>query len=140
MQTILGHHWHHLSAREAIELLDVDAARGLDTFEITRRQERFGRNVLTRQKSTGPLVLFLLQFNQPLVVILLVAVVITALLHEWVDAGVILGVVLVNAVIGFVEALTVGAYIGNWQTTHCCGFPRHALRGATLSGTEHCYG
>ncbi|MCA9062320.1 MAG: cation-transporting P-type ATPase [Planctomycetaceae bacterium] len=103
MQTILGHLWHHLSADEVLELLDVQADRGLDTFEIGHRQERFGRNVLTQQKAASPFVLFLLQFNQPLVVILLVAVIVTALLHEWVDAGVILGVVLVNAVIGFVQ-------------------------------------
>ncbi len=103
MQTICGHRWHHLSAGEAVKLLEVDADRGLDTVEIGHRQEHFGRNVLARQKATSPIVLFLLQFNQPLVYILLVAVLVTALLHEWVDAGVILGVVLVNAAIGFVQ-------------------------------------
>jgi Ca2+-transporting ATPase len=45
----------------------------------------------------------LLQFNQPLVYILLAAAVITAGLKEWVDSGVILGVVVVNALIGFVQ-------------------------------------
>jgi cation-transporting ATPase F len=103
LQTILEHHWHQLSADEVLELLDVDAERGLDTFEIGHRQERFGRNVLTRQKATSPVVLFLLQFHQPLVYILLAAAGVTAFLHEWVDAGVIMGVVLVNAAIGFVQ-------------------------------------
>ena len=46
---------------------------------------------------------FLLQFHTPLVYILLAAAAITAVLHEWVDSGVIFGVVLVNAVIGFLQ-------------------------------------
>ena len=46
---------------------------------------------------------FLLQFHQPLVYILLGATAITAVLQEWVDAGVIFDVVLVNALIGFVQ-------------------------------------
>jgi Ca2+-transporting ATPase len=47
--------------------------------------------------------LFLSQFNQPLIYILLAAAVITTILKGWVDAGVIYGVVLVNALIGFVQ-------------------------------------
>ena len=103
MHTILSHHWHQLSTTDTLELLDVDPDRGLDRFEIGHRQERFGRNVITAQGKQSPLVLFLLQFNQPLVYILLVAILITAVLQEWVDASVILGVVLTNAVIGFVQ-------------------------------------
>ena len=49
------------------------------------------------------MVRFLLEFHQPLVYILLAAALITALLQEWVDSGVILGVVLVNAMIGFAQ-------------------------------------
>jgi cation-transporting ATPase F len=103
MESILGHHWHHLAAREVVDLLDVDADRGLDTFEIGHRQERFGRNVLTPQKGQSPLVLLLLQFHQPLMYILLAAALVTAALQEWVDAGVIFGVVLVNAIVGFAQ-------------------------------------
>lgn len=103
MQSMLGHHWHHLPADEVLELLEVDVHQGLDTLEIGHRQERFGRNVLTQQRATSPWVLFLMQFNQPLVYILLVAAGVTAFLHEWIDSIVIFGVVLVNAVIGFVQ-------------------------------------
>ncbi|MCA8997603.1 MAG: cation-transporting P-type ATPase [Planctomycetaceae bacterium] len=103
MQTILRQHCHRLPAGEVLDLLGVDVNNGLDPSEIEIRQERFGRNVLTQQKATSPFVLFLLQFHQPLVYILLATVVITAFLHEWVDSSVILGVVLVNAAIGFVQ-------------------------------------
>ena len=68
-------------------------------FEVTHRQAHFGPNCLTLKKGKSPLVLFLLQFHQPLAYILLGATVITLALQEWVDSGVIFGVVLVSAVI-----------------------------------------
>ncbi|MFQ5756922.1 MAG: cation-transporting P-type ATPase, partial [Acidiferrobacterales bacterium] len=88
---------------EVLELLETQPDTGLDTFEIGHRQERFGPNVLTQKKEQGPLMQFLLQIHQPLVYILLAATLITALLQEWVDSAVIFGVVLVNAVIGFLQ-------------------------------------
>lgn len=103
METLLSRHWHHLPPEEIVTLLDSDSHIGLDTFSINHRQEHFGPNRLTRQKSISPLVLFLQQFRQPLVYILLGATFITLLLQEWVDGAVIFGVVLVNAVIGFVQ-------------------------------------
>lgn len=94
-------HWHHLPSSEVLSILETDAERGLDAFEVTHRHKEFGANVLTPPKGKSPLVLFLLQFHQPLVYILLVAGLITTLLQEWVDASVIVGVVLVNAIIGY---------------------------------------
>jgi potassium/sodium efflux P-type ATPase len=84
-------------------LLESDGDRGLDTLEVIHRQAQFGPNVLTMSRARSPLVIFLLQFHQPLVYILLAAVVITFVLEEWVDSSVIMGVVLVNAVIGFIQ-------------------------------------
>ncbi len=103
MDRLIGRHWHHLPADEVLDLLGSDGEKGLDLFEIESRQERFGTNVLTTRKGTGPLLRFLLQFHQPLVYILLAAALITLLLREWVDSGVIFGVVLVNAFIGFLQ-------------------------------------
>lgn len=88
---------------EVLDLLESNKEKGLDIFEVEHRRERFGSNVLTQRRGQGPLVRFLLQFNQPLVYILLAAVFITAILQEWADSGVILGVVLVNAVIGSLQ-------------------------------------
>ncbi len=103
METILSRHWHHLPESEVLELVETNLDRGLDLFAVENRQERFGPNAITQRQGQGPLVRFLLEFHQPLIYILLVAALITALLHEWVDSGVILGVVLVNAIIGFVQ-------------------------------------
>lgn len=103
MERFIGKHWHHLPEDEVQDLLDSNLEKGLDVFETKHRQERFGPNVLTQRKGRGPFVLFLLQFHQPLVYILLGAVFVTASLKEWVDSGVILGVVLVNAILGFFQ-------------------------------------
>ncbi len=103
MGTLLGKHWHHLPQEEVIELLGGNLENGLDQFEIQHRQASHGPNTITAKKEKGPLLRFLLQFHQPLVYILIVSGSITAFLQEWVDAGVIFGVVLVNAVIGYLQ-------------------------------------
>jgi Ca2+-transporting ATPase len=103
MESLLGHHWHHLPAEEVLELLETDAQTGLDIFEIKHRREHFGANVLTPRKGKSPLVRFLLQFNNPLIYILLASAVITALIKDPLDAAIILAVVLINAIIGFVQ-------------------------------------
>jgi cation-transporting ATPase F len=103
MDTLLSRHWHHLPRDEIATLLETDGTKGLDTFEVAHRQTHYGPNRLTLKKGKNPLVLFLLQCHQPLVYILLGAAAITFALHEWVDSGVIFAVVLVNAVIGFIQ-------------------------------------
>lgn len=75
--------------------------RGLDIFEVEARQQHFGPNLLSQKRGRGPLVRFLLQFHQPLVYILMGAGIVTGVVSEWVDASVILAVVLVNGIIGF---------------------------------------
>lgn len=94
---------HHLPAHEIVLLLETDVAMGLTSDEAMRRLERFGPNLLPKFRRHGPLIRFLLQFHHPLIYVLLVATAVTASLGEWVDAGVIFGVVLVNAVMGFIQ-------------------------------------
>ncbi|OVE75509.1 carbonate dehydratase [bacterium F11] len=103
MQSLLSKHWHHLPSPEVLALLDTNEEKGVDQFEVDHRLQKFGHNILTPKKGKGPFERFIVQFNQPLVYILLVAGLVTAFLHEWVDSGVILGVVLVNAFIGYIQ-------------------------------------
>jgi Ca2+-transporting ATPase len=103
MQAMTDRHWHHLSEHEVLDLLDTRVDHGLEPFEVKARQTKFGPNALTPHESQGPLIRFLLQFNQPLVYILIVAAIITMSMGEWVDASVIGFVVLVNAVIGYIQ-------------------------------------
>ena len=103
MKPLLEKHWHHLPQEEVLDLLDTDPDKGLDRFELEDRQQNFGPNALTQREGRGPLMRFLMQFNQALVYILLAAVIIKLFLGKWVDAGVIFGVVLLNSIIGFLQ-------------------------------------
>jgi len=103
MEENIYEHSHNISEDEVIKRLETDPKKGLDTEEVKRRQERFGPNLIATKKEKGPIIRFLLQFHQPLIYILLAAALVTALLEEWVDSGVIMGVVLINAAIGFIQ-------------------------------------
>ncbi len=94
--------WHSLEQEQVFELLDADAG-GLGEAEAQRRLETYGANRLPEPPRRHPFVRFLLQFHNILIYVLLGAAAITALLHHVVDTLVILAVVLVNALIGFVQ-------------------------------------
>ena len=95
--------WHQLELREVCRLLKADLEHGLSTAEARRRHQEFGPNRVSARAGTPEWKRFLLQFNQPLVYILLLASAVTAGLQEWVDSGVIFGVVFINAVIGWLQ-------------------------------------
>jgi magnesium-transporting ATPase (P-type) len=94
--------WH---ARELDEVLAELASRreGLTDEEAEQRLKRHGPNELPQEEGESALKRFLRQFNDVLIYILLAAALLTAFLGEWIDSGVILAVVLVNAVIGFMQ-------------------------------------
>ncbi|MBN1474659.1 MAG: HAD-IC family P-type ATPase, partial [Syntrophaceae bacterium] len=103
MESIVCKHWHHCPSTEVANFLNTNPDKGLSLFEAKHRLEKFGPNTVTMQKQKGPFWRFLLQFHQPLVYILLVAAFVTLFLREWVDSSVIFGVVIINAIIGFVQ-------------------------------------
>jgi len=93
--------WHTKTSQEVLDALHVNENKGLNTDEISARRTQYGANVLSQKDEESLLKLFLLQFHQPLVYILLLACLIMALMEEWMDTGVILAVVIINAIIGF---------------------------------------
>ena len=95
--------WHCLAADEAAARLAASFEDGLGEDEIARRRATHGENRISPKPGKGPVLRLALQFVQPLVLVLLLAGLVTAILGEWVDAGVIFGVTLINAVIGFVQ-------------------------------------
>ncbi len=93
--------WHALAPAEAEARLGVGSGAGLSEAEAATRLRRHGPNRLSERPGKPPWRRFAEQLKQPLVLVLIAAGGITAGLGEWVDASVILGVVLVNAVIGY---------------------------------------
>ena len=103
MNRVAGDGAHHLEVHEVVLLLGTDRERGLTEEEASRRFERIGPNASPRARRPGPFHRFAEQFRHPLVLILIAAGALTVALGGAVDASVIFGVVLVNAIIGFVQ-------------------------------------
>ncbi|MEW5963904.1 MAG: cation-transporting P-type ATPase [Pseudomonadota bacterium] len=94
--------WHCQSVGDALSYART-TAEGLSADEASRRLSELGRNVIPTTAGKSPLQRFIEQFNNLLIYVLLGAAVVTALLGHVIDTGVILAVVVVNAVIGFVQ-------------------------------------
>ncbi|WP_037983037.1 cation-transporting P-type ATPase [Thauera sp. 27] len=92
-------------ALEADAVLDQLGARGkgLSNAEAARRLAEVGPNRLPQPPKDGLLKRFFKHFHDILIYILIAAAGITALLGHWIDTGVILGVVVINAIIGFIQ-------------------------------------
>jgi magnesium-transporting ATPase (P-type) len=95
--------WHRLAIDDALQRLDVDPKVGLSSEDVSQRLAKYGPNSLPQSKRRGPLLRFALQFHNPLIYVLLVAGIVTFGLKDYIDAGVIAGVVIINALIGFIQ-------------------------------------
>jgi magnesium-transporting ATPase (P-type) len=95
--------WHAMSAQEVVERLSSNIAKGLDGAEASNRLKKYGPNRLPEGKKRSPLMRFLAQFNNILVYVLMGAGFVKLMLNLWVDAAIILGVVILNALLGFIQ-------------------------------------
>jgi magnesium-transporting ATPase (P-type) len=95
--------WHALGAAGVTEKLGSDASEGLTAAEAIPRLARYGPNCLPPPRRRGPGLRLALQFHNPLIYVLLAAAAITLGLRDYLDAAVIVGVVIINAIIGFVQ-------------------------------------
>ena len=94
--------WHALTAADALQRLSANE-RGLDAAQARERLLQHGPNQLQAARRRGALRRLLAQFHNVLLYVMLGSAVITAALGHWVDTGVLLAAVVVNAVIGFVQ-------------------------------------
>ena len=94
--------WHALPRDEVLARVQADPD-GLAAAEAQRRLERIGPNRLPESPPQPAWQRFLLQFHNVLIYVLIIAGAVTAFIGHWLDAGVIAGVVLVNALIGHVQ-------------------------------------
>lgn len=94
--------WHSCSVEKVLKEFATEQS-GLASAEAKLRLEKYGANRLKPPKTESVITRFLLQFHNVLIYILLGAFVVTAFLGHWIDSGVILGVVIINAIIGFIQ-------------------------------------
>ncbi|EKV30492.1 Ca ion P-type ATPase [Caenispirillum salinarum AK4] len=94
--------WHALSGDDALERLD-SRREGLGDDEAKQRLEKHGRNILRQEEARPWWKRLLAQFQNVLIIILIIAGIVTTVLGQWIDAGAIFGVVIINAIIGFYQ-------------------------------------
>ena len=95
--------WHTLASNEVAKETNTNITTGLTTEEAKKRLKRFGYNELKETKKQSALLLFLNQFKDFMVLVLLVATVISGLLGEYVDAVAIIVIVIMNGFLGFFQ-------------------------------------
>lgn len=94
--------WHARTPEQALEALQ-SSAEGLSQAEAEQRLAVHGPNRLAEPPATSAFVRLLRQFNNVLLYVLMAAAAVTALMGHWVDTGVIAAVVVLNALIGFLQ-------------------------------------
>jgi calcium-translocating P-type ATPase len=95
--------WHALAVDDVVRRLDTSAEKGLEAAAISQRRTRYGPNRLPEASTRGPFMRFLAQFNNVLVYVLLAAAFTKLMINLWLDASIILGVVVINALLGFIQ-------------------------------------
>ena len=96
-------HWHTLNPREAAQRLDTDPRRGLSAKTAAARLEQYGPNALAEGKKKTVLQVFLEQFKDLMVIILIIAALISMATGEVESTIVIFSVLLLNAILGTVQ-------------------------------------
>ncbi len=94
--------WHALDAATVMARLGVTET-GLSAAEVTRRTEQYGLNELTEKPRPTFFQLVIAQLNNFIVILLIAASVISALLGDWLEAAVIMLIVVLNAILGVVQ-------------------------------------
>lgn len=95
--------WHTLSEEQLKQELQSDSDTGLTTGEARQRLATVGPNELPEPAPPSPLKIFLRQFSSLIIWVLIGAAAVSGLLEDWIDAGAILAIVALNAILGFVQ-------------------------------------
>ena len=96
--------WHLREAHELVAAHQVDVAHGLQAHQVTQRALEFGANALPTAAQRSVWTLVLDQFREFMTLVLIAAAVVSGVMGEWVDALVIVVIVLLNAAIGLVQS------------------------------------
>ncbi|HAT9777355.1 TPA: HAD-IC family P-type ATPase [Legionella pneumophila subsp. pneumophila] len=94
--------WFEKTVEDIASQFKTDLALGLTETQAAQRLKEVGPNLLSQQKKTSPLIIFLQQFGSVVTWVLLGAVIVSFLLDEKADAIAIFAIVILNAIIGFV--------------------------------------
>jgi Ca2+-transporting ATPase len=95
--------FHALDTKDVAIKLNIEIDRGLSSDEAAKRLEQYGRNELTAREGTTFLQRVISQLNNFVVILLLIAAVVSALLGDYIEAAVIMAIVVLNTILGVVQ-------------------------------------
>lgn len=95
--------WHTLTGKKITSELNTDTNTGLSHAQVEEYQTSFGKNIISGAKQQSAWLRLWLQIHQPLIYVLLISATLALYLGEYIDASVIYGVVIVNALVGFFQ-------------------------------------
>ncbi|WP_102027321.1 calcium-translocating P-type ATPase, SERCA-type [Salirhabdus sp. Marseille-P4669] len=95
--------WYQYSKRETTETLGTDPTHGLSQKQAEERLNQFGQNVIEDSEKVSKLYLFVQQFKDFMVLVLLAATLVSGILGEYVDAIAIMAIVLINGILGYFQ-------------------------------------
>jgi len=101
--------WQTLRKEEVLRKLNTDEKQGLTEKEVRERQEKYGKNKLQEKKKESFIVKFIKQFNDFMIIILIIASIISAVVskmqgeNDYVDSIIIIGIVVFNALMGVIQ-------------------------------------
>ncbi len=95
--------YYYMDVEDAAKALKADLVKGLDSNDARERLELFGPNELREQAGPGIFRMFLRQFMEPLVLVLIVAAIVSSVLGEIAEGAVIMAIVLLNAILGVTQ-------------------------------------
>ncbi|MCM8816356.1 MAG: calcium-translocating P-type ATPase, SERCA-type [Candidatus Omnitrophica bacterium] len=92
-----------LNIKEIEEKLKTSLSFGLTDHEALKRLGQFGQNEIVKKKKKHPIFLFFAQFENFIIWVLIVAALIAGFMKEWIDTIAIIGIVILNSVLGFIQ-------------------------------------
>jgi Ca2+-transporting ATPase len=95
--------WHSMEVAQVVTELDTNPHRGLTEEDVKRRLEKYGANEMKREDAVSPFTLLVNQFKNVLIIILLIAICLSAAVGEVVDAAIIGVIVVFCAALGFFQ-------------------------------------
>ena len=101
--------WQTLRKNEVLKSLGTNEKEGLSDKEVKNRQEKYGKNKLQEKKKESIIIKFLKQFNDFMIIILIIASIISAVVskmqgeNDYVDSIIIIGIVVFNALMGVIQ-------------------------------------
>lgn len=99
----MSRNWHTRAWQQVAGELGVDIKKGLNLKEVSKRLAHFGHNVLAEKKKASPVAMLVAQFKDFMILVLIAATVISGLMGEIADAITIMAIVILNAILGFVQ-------------------------------------